>query len=167
MQKKKYVMICRKFLILVFFQANLRTKDVMKMNNTSHCFVHKKHPVTSLLYANPQILGTPISEQHEINGGWYSVTDAVFDDACASIHKELLSKTPMHFNFFDMKIRVKLADPSDTWMQLSNSEFPVGMGNDEKEKFYKNYLNSYMSINCKFRFKYFLDPFGTPPLQDD
>lgn len=72
--------------------TNLETWGVMDVKNCPYVFVHKTHPVISLLRVNKHLLGADIEEQVPMDEQWYKITRSVLSSCCNTLRNKVLSR---------------------------------------------------------------------------
>lgn len=129
--------------------SNLETEGVLPVNNQPFVFVEAKHPVISVLRANPQIIGCDIDQQKKM-GEYHRVARQLLQTCCNVIRQKVLSKIASHdLNTLSVQIhRINAEsweDMGDGSMALRNLKLKAGMSSEEEEEAKRKHLRQFTS----------------------
>jgi hypothetical protein len=101
--------------------SNVHSKNVLKIENQSHVFVDKNHPVVSVLKANPELLGAPLEDHKLIDNQWYKVHLDAHNACCDTIRQRILSRISTH-DLRSLQVDIKRCDTaSGDWTEMTES----------------------------------------------
>lgn len=143
--------------------SNLESEGILQVPNQPFVFVDSKHPLISVLRANPQIIGGDIDQQKKMHGEYYRVSRQMVHTCCNLLKQKILSKISSHdLNTLSVQIhRINAEnweDMGDGTVALKNLKLKAGLSLDEEEeakrKCLRQFTNTPYSYMARIKIKY-------------
>ena len=121
-----------------YTRSNLHQLGVMSVSNQPIVFVDRDHPVIALLRTNREFLGSDIDQQQLIQGRYHTLSRQVFQHACDTLQKKVLSNIS-HCNLENFHMSLSPLD-NGMWANIGpehvNGEFEHDQNDKVKGKTY-------------------------------
>lgn len=98
-------------------ERNLDNHNVIPIGNNC-VFVHEAHPIISLLRANPDVLGSEVTDDKRIDGEWFKVSKTVLSACCNTLRDKVLRTFAMR-NLSNLSVSMRRLDTKE-WTQESD-----------------------------------------------
>jgi len=96
---------------------NLHDEGVMFLSGATYYFVHEDHPAIHMLRVNQDQLGVLISEETQVQQGWYKVDMEAFMFCIKSLRENILQSAPSTFDLSSLTVRINKPD-GQRWLNL-------------------------------------------------
>jgi hypothetical protein len=96
---------------------NLHDEGVMFLSGASYYFVHEDHPAIHMLRVNQDQLGVLVSEETQVQQGWYKVDMEAFLFCIKTLRENILQSAPSTFDLSSLTVRINKPD-GQRWLHL-------------------------------------------------